>query len=240
LPSIELSRAVWVPIDRKTGLVYAVLPVSRFLPWHLLTLFPGFREPDRYCLLPAFDLATFSSSPAFRSATLVTSHLTFNVAAGAARIFPLPFLSHSLPLDLSKNSANRLTVWCAGGCNCSHDNPDLEATRQLHRRILLHLPDCRIFEQARALTAVIDPHLRGTVRASARWRRGSTIRGAAERCGAASSSWTNHSVSPFGSADRCGTVSSRARRSRNAVSEEEQGALRFHAAKYWPWQTAVL
>jgi hypothetical protein len=99
-----------------------VLPVSRFLPWHLLALFPGFREPDRYCLLPAFDLATFSSSPAFRSATIVTSHLTFDVAAGAARILPLSFLSHSLPLDLSKNCANRLTVWCAGGCNFSRDN----------------------------------------------------------------------------------------------------------------------
>ena len=94
LPSIELCRAVRVPKDRKMGL--RSVSVSRFLPWHLLTLFPGFREPDRYCLLPAFDLATFSSSPAFRSATLVTSHLTFDVAAGAARIFPLSFLSHSL------------------------------------------------------------------------------------------------------------------------------------------------
>jgi hypothetical protein len=43
---------------QEDGLFYVLLPVSRFLPWHLLTLFPGFREPDRYCLLPAFDLAT--------------------------------------------------------------------------------------------------------------------------------------------------------------------------------------
>jgi hypothetical protein len=105
LPSIELSRAVWVPTYRKTGLV--LLPASRFLPRDLFTFFPGLREPDRYCLLPAFDLATLSSSPAFRSATLVTSHLTFDVATGAARIFPLSFLSHSLPLDLCKNCTNR-------------------------------------------------------------------------------------------------------------------------------------
>jgi hypothetical protein len=112
LPSIKLSRAVWVPIDRKTGLAYAVPPGSRFLPWHLLTLFPGFREPDRYCLLPAFDLATFSSSPAFRSATLVTSHLTFNVTAGAVRIFPLSFLSHRFLIknDLCQ-SPNHFLRW---------------------------------------------------------------------------------------------------------------------------------
>jgi hypothetical protein len=67
--------------------------VSGFLPWHL-PFFPGLREPDRYCLLPAFDFATFSASAAFGRAPLVTSHLTFDVTAGGARIFPLSFLSH--------------------------------------------------------------------------------------------------------------------------------------------------
>jgi hypothetical protein len=38
------------------------------------------------------------------------------------KYFRFRFLAIRLPLDLSKNCANRLTVWRAGGCNFSRDN----------------------------------------------------------------------------------------------------------------------
>src|ERR1700719_5283829 len=51
------------PRGRKSGEI-----LLAFFLWDALSFLSRLREPDRYGLLSAFDLAPFSSSPAFRSA----------------------------------------------------------------------------------------------------------------------------------------------------------------------------
>ena len=59
-----------------------------------LSFLSRLREPDRYGLLSALYFAAFPTSAALRSASFITPHLAFYVAARTGGIFALPFLCH--------------------------------------------------------------------------------------------------------------------------------------------------
>src|SRR5262245_19983398 len=68
-------------------------------PRHLLALLARLGECDGDRLLAAFHLAAFSTLAALRFSPLVAVHLALHFGAGAARIFPFPFLGHTRLLD---------------------------------------------------------------------------------------------------------------------------------------------
>src|ERR1700722_18496730 len=89
--------------------LYVSLKSRLFLFRNLLAFFARLGEADGDGLLAAFYLAALTAFAALGRAALIAAHFGFDVAAGARRIFSLPFLGHVISSKQSflQSSARR-------------------------------------------------------------------------------------------------------------------------------------